>query len=243
MFSPLTLRVLSLFFATFKAVELGADSLLIDEDTCATNFMIRDTKMMQLVACEKEPITPFVRVVTSLKERGVSTVMVIGGTGDFFDVADHVLVMDCYRCRDATARAREIVAQHRAAGEPTTILAPFAPIRERHLLSNVLQPNGKVKVQTRNVISYGETDLDLSALEQIVSNSQANGISSALQTLAAAGGDAPLRSALESLDRLIDSNGLDALAPGQFNGGLMRPRLLETGGAINRLRRDFIKQR
>merc|ERR1712238_374007 len=94
-----------------EVIECGANALLIDEDTCATNFMIRDDKMMQLVAADKEPITPFVRIVRSLYEDcQVSSVMVIGGTGDYFDVADNVLVMDSYKCYDATERAKAIVA-------------------------------------------------------------------------------------------------------------------------------------
>ena len=73
--------------------------------------MIRDDKMIQLVAPEKEPITPFVRLVRSLYDDvGISTVIVVGGTGDFFDVADTVLVMDSYHCVDATERAKQIVA-------------------------------------------------------------------------------------------------------------------------------------
>ena len=74
--------------------------------------MIRDDKMMQLVAADKEPITPFVRIVRSLYDDcQVSSVMVIGGTGDYFDVADNVLVMDSYMCLDATERAKTIATR------------------------------------------------------------------------------------------------------------------------------------
>ena len=80
-----------------EALELGCTSLLIDEDTCATNFMIRDLSMQALVAADKEPITTFIRKVKPLfKEEGVSTVMVIGGSGDFFPLADTVIMMERY---------------------------------------------------------------------------------------------------------------------------------------------------
>ena len=73
----------SLLFQLY-AVELGTSALLVDEDACATNFMIRDDKMMQLVAPDKEPITPFVRKVRSpYEDLGISSILVVGGTVDY----------------------------------------------------------------------------------------------------------------------------------------------------------------
>merc|ERR1711904_755266 len=89
-----------------EALEVGASALLIDEDTCATNFMIRDAPMVELVAPEKEPITPFIKKVKPLfEDQGVSTVMVIGGSGDFFPIADTVICMERYAASDVTAQA------------------------------------------------------------------------------------------------------------------------------------------
>ncbi len=93
---------------------LAADSrlLLIDEDTSATNFMVRDERMAQLVSDEKEPIKPFIRSIRSLYEDlGVSTILVVGSSGDYLTVADTVLQMDCYVAKDVTARAKEICGQ------------------------------------------------------------------------------------------------------------------------------------
>jgi predicted ABC-class ATPase len=224
---------------------MGASTLLIDEDTCATNFMIRDSKMMQLVATDKEPITPFVSVVRSLyTERQVSTVLVVGGAGDFFNVADHVLLMDCYKCQDATERAKEIVRKH-----PDTLpVAPFGRIQERFPITNTnnqWSPNGKVKCRSRNTISYGDTELNLGALEQIVSIGQTHAIAGALQKLASStpNEDCSLLRLLQELDRSIEQGGLDdVLAPGLLHGDLVRPRLLEISGAINRLRRACVRQ-
>ena len=86
-----------------EAVEAGATTLLLDEDTSATNLLIRDSRMRELVAAEREPITPLVDRITALfRRRGVSTVMVMGGSGDYLDVADRVLLMDAYHLRDVT---------------------------------------------------------------------------------------------------------------------------------------------
>ncbi|MEO1070616.1 MAG: ABC-ATPase domain-containing protein, partial [Cyanobacteria bacterium J06638_6] len=75
-----------------EAIEAGATALLVDEDTSATNFMIRDRRMQALIAKDKEPITPFIDQIRQLyDDYGVSTILVMGGSGDYFDVADTVI--------------------------------------------------------------------------------------------------------------------------------------------------------
>ena len=208
--------------------------------------------MMQLVAVEKEPITPFVRLVRSLHEHcNISCIMVIGGLGDYFHVADKVLVMDSYQCLDATDRAMAIVAAAAATASNNDAASRqqqdvvFQSIRNRHAVMNKLDPAGKVKTLRKGIISYGETEIDLTSVEQIISASQTSAIASCLQKLASnytnnssAALTSSLRDQLQALDRALDQHGLDILAPGQYNGGLTRPRLLEVGAALNRIRRD-----
>jgi predicted ABC-class ATPase len=92
-----------------EALECGTKLLLIDEDTSATNFMIRDERMQALVATDKEPITPLLHRVRELYEQhSVSSVIVMGGSGDYFDVADTVIMMDAYEPRDVTNEARAL---------------------------------------------------------------------------------------------------------------------------------------
>ena len=212
----------------------------MDEDTCATNFMIRDDKMMQLVAKDKEPITPFIHKIRSLYEdHGVSSVLVIGGSGDYFDVSDTVVMMDCYKCIDVTGRAKEIAA---AAGRPTRheelTRMPFGTVTPRCLVGSAFKPNDKVNVRSKTVVSYGGVDLDLSGLEQIAGVCQTNSISLSLQRLAILSAGGTLREVLAILAASFDRGGLDVLAPGQFHGGLARPRLFEIAAAANRLRKE-----
>ena len=95
----------------------GARLLLVDEDTSATNLVIRDQRMQALVAKEREPLTPFCDLVRSLhRDHGVSTIVVVAGSGDYFDVADTVVWMDAYRPREVTADARG----RRAAARPAS---------------------------------------------------------------------------------------------------------------------------
>ncbi|MCD8509351.1 MAG: ABC-ATPase domain-containing protein [Bacillus sp. (in: Bacteria)] len=96
-----------------EALEMEAKVLFIDEDTSATNFMIRDSRMQKLVNKDQEPITPFIDRVKQLhEEKDVSTVLVIGGSGDYFDVADNVILMNNYQPFDKTEEAKRIASSH-----------------------------------------------------------------------------------------------------------------------------------
>lgn len=136
-----------------EALEVGATTLLIDEDTCATNFMIRDWKMQQLVAKDKEPITPFISKVRSLYSQcGVSSVLVIGGAGDYFSVADHVIMMDSYEPRDVTAEAKKIASEHDEVREESE----FGGFKPRIPLAAGFDVHGKVVARGLDRIQYGD---------------------------------------------------------------------------------------
>lgn len=140
-----------------EALEIGATTLLIDEDTCATNFMIRDWKMQQLVSKDKEPITPFISKVRALfEQKSVSSVLVIGGAGDYFSVADHVIMMDAYEPRDVTKEAKAIARQH--DGEIRQD-ADFGGFQARIPLPQGFEVNGKVVSRGLGRIQYGEVRL------------------------------------------------------------------------------------
>lgn len=136
--------------AVVEGLEAGARLFLVDEDTSATNFMVRDTLMQKVVARDKEPITPFVERVRDLYERAsVSTVLVAGSSGAFFAVADRVIQMDCYRALDITERVRKACAERAAeAGDAGAAaagsgalgaVAPARPFRMPHF-DRVLPP-------------------------------------------------------------------------------------------------------
>ncbi len=222
---------------------MGATSLLIDEDTCATNFMIRDDKMMELVAKDKEPITPFIHKIRSLYEdHNVSSVLVIGGSGDYFDVADCVIMLDSYQCHDVTARAKQISSAAAASSGSSHVASssqPFGTIFSRCPVGDAYKANNKVAVRSKGVVSYGDIELEVGGLEQIVDMNQTNAVSFALQRISeTASGNKTLIQVLEEINAKVDREGLDALAPGHFHGGLARPRLFEIAGSANRLRKN-----
>ncbi|MBE3557575.1 MAG: ABC-ATPase domain-containing protein, partial [Firmicutes bacterium] len=225
-----------------EALELGASALLVDEDTSATNFMIRDRRMQALVSKAHEPITPFIDRVRELHQRfSVSSVLVIGGAGDYLDVADTVIRMDTYQPYDTTQEAR-LIAHTFPTGRQMEASDPFPRPKERIPLPASLEPFRGKKIHIRahgtDSLQYGGETIDLTAVTQLISPSQTRTIGLLLQQLIErdCNGRQSLRQALEKLYEALDEKGLDLLAPGQHHGELALPRLLEAGAALNRLR-------
>ena len=168
-----------------EALEAGATTLLIDEDTAATNFMIRDRRMQALVPKSGEPITPFVdRVRTLWEDRGVSSVIVLGGSGDYLDVADIVVAMKEFQPHDVTAEARR-VAEDLPTGRQQETPNPMGPIRGRAPVPHSLDPSrGRrevdLKVRDRETLVLGRHVIDLSAVSQLVSRAQTRAVGRAL---------------------------------------------------------------
>ncbi|MCU6708607.1 ABC-ATPase domain-containing protein [Paenibacillus sp. J5C_2022] len=232
-----------------EALEAGARTLLIDEDTSATNFMIRDARMQRLVAKEKEPITPFVDKVRLLNEQhGVSTVLVLGGSGDYFHIADTVIMLDEYKPADVTEEARAIAAevdtQREAEGG-----ASFGSVTSRIIMPGSFDATRgrreKVDAKGLDRILYGTSEIDLTAVEQLVDSSQTRAIACMLTCTAGryADGDTSIPSIIDKLYRLIEEKGLDAVSPhyGQHPGDLALPRGQELASALNRLRTLLVK--
>ena len=224
-----------------EALEAGARVMMMDEDTSATNFMIRDRRMQALIAKDREPITPYIDKVRQLyDDLGVSTTLVIGGSGDYLDKADTVIAMEEFRAHDVTARAREVVDAHRTqraeeGGER------FGRPGARTLKATGIVGKGdkppKVKVPHRKAIGIGQDDLDLGAVEQLVDESQTRAVAEALLRLTddrqLLGQTLP--ALLDALEAEIDARGLDALTRSP-RGDLARFRRFELAAALNRLR-------
>jgi predicted ABC-class ATPase len=228
-----------------ESIEMGAKVLLFDEDTCATNFMIRDTKMAALVSSGEEPITPFISRVRSLYETGgVSSILVVGGAGDYLNVADRVVKMKAYEAHDVSEMARQVVEQFKH----NVPLIKDDPIdwqqarKKRVVAPNVLQPGWKCSVRDRLKISYGpEIEIRLEAVEQLASEEQTNCVLRCLHAISdrvASGGGEP-NSVKEVIDAVVaDMNQNGVRSPDGFDGKLALPRRFEVAAALNRLRLD-----
>src|SRR5215217_6068243 len=156
-----------------EAVEVGTSLLLVDEDTSATNFMIRDERMRELV--RREPISPFIDLVRPLhRSLGVSTVVVAGGVGDYLDVADRVILMEYYEPSDATPRAREVTSKFPPRA-PLGDKEMRPPKRRRVLASSIDLRRGKretARGRGLHAIELGRERVDLSYLEQLAEAGQ-----------------------------------------------------------------------
>ena len=224
-----------------EAVEAGSTALLLDEDTSATNLLIRDSRMRELVAAEREPITPLVDRITALfRQRGVSTVMVMGGSGDYLDVADRVLLMDAYHLRDVTEQARRVVADQ---PRPLTELEDFAAPRQR--VPEPAPPRTRrgpvrTRAQGTSTLVLDREDIDISDVGGVTDPGQAEAIAYALRALLEQrfDGVSPLRECLDDLEALLDDEGLDALTDERERPAfLVRPRMVDVGAAVSRYRR------
>jgi predicted ABC-class ATPase len=231
---------------TIEALEMGAEVLLIDEDTSATNFMIRDHRMQDLVSKDREPITPFIDKIKQLDQNlGVSTILVIGGSGDYFDVADCVICMVEYRPCDMTLKAQEIAEKYRAERTPEGG-KDFGRLTERVPQTHSFDPSkGKksVKISTKGLksILFGIYPIDLTAVEQLVDTSQTRAIGDAVHYATRfMDGDKTLREVVETVQKEIEKNGLGVLNPMPV-GDYAEFRGHELAAAINRLRTLRVK--
>jgi predicted ABC-class ATPase len=222
-----------------EALEMGTSLLLVDEDTSATNFMIRDERMRELV--RKEPITPFIDLVRPLhRTLGVSTVVVVGGVGDYLDVADRVLLMEDYEPSDVTPRAREVVRE----------FPPRAPIGDGEMrpprgrsvrASSIDLRRGRretARGRGAHTIELGRERVELSYLEQLAEAGQTETIARLIGEFAAAGQSRSVKDVVEEALGSIAEKGLDSLGSyrGRHPGELSFPRAQEVAASINRIR-------
>ena len=225
-----------------EAIEAGARLLLIDEDTSANNFMVRDRRMQELVPKEGEPITPFVdRARTLHDEAGVSTVLVLGGSGDYLDVADRVVRMRDYLPEDVTSTARAI-ADRLPTGRRNEAVTRFTPATSRTIQVGSLDPKkGRrsvhVKVPDDRTLLFGPTDIDLAGIEQLATRSQIRAIGLALAWVFRSTGEAAsVETILDEVEEVLASKGIDGFSD-VLRGDLAAFRRFEMSAALNRLRR------
>jgi predicted ABC-class ATPase len=231
-----------------EALEAGAELFLIDEDTSATNFTIRDRRMQILIAKAKEPITPFIDKVRQLyTDYGVSTILVLGGSGDYFDVADLVIAIENYLPQDVTTQAKDIAGQYitERNSEGGTSFGKITPRIPLKASINPSQGKKEVNLKSRgtNLISLGEEEIDLSAIEQIIDPGQLKAIALAIvyarnKYLAQ---QLTISQILNLVSQDIDQYGLDVISE-YSQGDLAQFRTQELAAALNRLRSLVIIQ-
>ena len=229
-----------------ESVEAGARLLLIDEDTSATNFMVRDELMARVVSGDKEPITPFISRIRDLYEKaGISTILVAGSSGAFFHVADTVIQMDRYVPVEITDAAKKAAAVWDSGDSAGVFRAagfglpsePRIPSRNNALLR---EGRIKTKVLSGNSFLLAHDELDLRGLEQLVDREQVAALAQILKymELHLIDGRTPFEEIVDRMLTLIGSKGLEVLFDGStVRCGLADVRKAEIAGMLNRYRK------
>ena len=233
-----------------EAVDCGAKLLLIDEDRSATNFMIRDRMMKELI--EKEPITPFTDRVNELHlKEGVSTILVIGGSGEYLSVADKIYMMEDYLIHDVTKKSKAICISH---GVTTDVPADTDWTQNRILYSEHFSsyPEGsgseKLEVSDMGFIQIGDEWIDVRGLHDIVSKRQLDTLGFMLRQLMVSNKDHKI-DIVHRIDELyakIEVEGVDILYSPFFTTTerfLDLPRKQELLALISRMRKIQFVQR
>lgn len=232
-----------------EAISFGSKLFLIDEDKSATNFMIRDSRMKQLI--KKEPITPFTdRVRQMFNETGVSTILVIGGSGEYLEIADNVILMDEFTAYNFTREAKAICNRSLESiiGEN---LQPVNWYDNRKIKREGFTPYPKEQgterfdvVETETIL-IGDEKLDVRMLHGIISHAQLNALAYMLRFMEVKASEEviDIGELVSRVYREIETNGLDSVFTSVFltERWLELPRKAELVSAINRMRNiEFI---
>lgn len=239
-----------------EGMEAGSRLFLLDEDTSATNFMVRDAFMQRVVSPDKEPITPFLSRARELYEKaGISTILVAGSSGAFFHIADTVIQMDCYQPVDITKKAKELCGKFPISYEkPLPFVMPEsrrvmtkdenAAVRRRDYRTGAVKKDEperlKVKVMGRDGFSLGKQNVDLRYIEQLIDTEQTAALGLLLKYAVEhlIDGRRTLSDIAEFLQEQLSKKGLAFFADGGYiPGGYAMPRVQEIYSCLNRYRR------
>jgi predicted ABC-class ATPase len=224
-----------------ESIESGGSVLLMDEDTCAANFMIRDKRMQILIPKKDEPITSFIdSIKTMYSSRGISTILVMGGSGDYFDVADCVIQMKDFLPYDVTEKAHEI-AKKFPTGRVRELSENFYIKLGRRPFGAGISPYnefGKIRISSPDVhkLVFGQNEVDLSDLEQIAESAQIKAIGLTIQKLLSKmDGTLTIEELVQEILQTLDINGIDSI-DGNYTGDIAMFRTIDLVSVLNRIR-------
>lgn len=232
--------------AIAESIESGSRLFLIDEDTSATNFMVRDAFMQEVISGSKEPITPFIERARQLYEQaGISTILVAGSSGAFFHIADTIIQMDGYQPKDITEHVKKMCAEYPLCRTGT--IAPFALPQSRRImnwpkkleLEKKKHKPIKVKLHDRDSFSIGREAVDLRYVEQLTDAEQTQSLGRlllyGLEQLT--DGKRTLPQIADQLDELLRQQGMEGFFSGSPVCGFAAVRRQEIFACLNRFRR------
>lgn len=232
-----------------EAIEAKSQVLLIDEDTSATNFMVRDELMQHVIQKDKEPITPFLERARDLYEKaGISTILVVGSCGSYFYIADQIIQMDNYCPVDITEKTRKLLKEYK---KPDCEAEGFALPSEKRSISfgssvvrrknyrgtGMVEEHEKLKVMGRESLMLGKEQLDLRYLEQLADREQTQTLGYLLKYAKEqySGKTTDLTALMESLIRKLEKEGIGSVSgQKEIPAGMAMPRRQEIYACFNR---------
>lgn len=226
-----------------EGIESGSKLFLIDEDTSATNFMIRDELMQKVICRQEEPITPFIERVNAMyEELGISSIIVAGSSGSFFQVADRIIQMREYVPYDITRKAKDAAADYPAL----TIDPHFPPSQSKRMPkpNQALKKEQRLKMKTSatHEMMIAKDSIELRYLEQLIDSEQTNALAYALKymELHLMDGKKTLPQLLDEIEKCISQKGLESLFDREYvRSSLAAPRRQELAACINRYRKLY----
>lgn len=224
-----------------EAMEAGSRVFLIDEDTSATNFMIRDELMQSVVGRDSEPITPYIDRLRELYENyGISSIIVAGSSGSYFHKADHIIQMRQYIPEEITNFAKAKAAEYPlkmdkapSCREPSFDRRPKG-VRERP------GERTKIKVLGKDSIQLNRDNIDLRYVEQLVDSEQLTALGYLLNYAQKhlMDGQRSMVQIVDELTDILNKNGLDKICESSYlPSGLAMPRKQEIFACFNRYRK------
>lgn len=230
-----------------EALEAGSKLLLMDEDTSASNFMVRDELMQEVIAREQEPITPFLeRAIGLWHEGGISLILVVGSCGAYFHIADRVIQMDCYHAKDITVRAKAALSGHPIpalsapgfhlpSGGRIVDLSGSCQTRKNYRGDGYRQERLKVKRLGKTAFSVGERELDLRYVEQLIDAGQTQALAYMVRYAREHLAGQQVEDIVDTLVRLVEQKGLGGICGSAVvPAGLALPRSQEIFACFNR---------
>ena len=232
-----------------EAIEAKSQVLLIDEDTSATNFMVRDELMQRVIQKDKEPITPFLERARDLYEKaGISTILVVGSCGSYFYIADQIIQMDNYCPVDITEKTRKLLKEYK---KPDCKAEGFVLPSEKRNISfgssvarrknyrgtGMVEEHEKLKVMGRESLMLGKEQLDLRYLEQLADREQTQTLGYLLKYAKEqySGKTTDLTALMESLIRKLEKEGIGSVSgQKEIPAGMAMPRRQEIYACFNR---------
>ena len=238
--------------AIVESMEAGSSLFFIDEDTSATNFMVRDSFMQKVIRRSKEPITPFLERARDLYEKaGISTILVAGSSGAFFHIADTIIQMDCYKAIDITTSTKALCKEnplpktsatefHQPDSHRIMSTPDFQTKASRNSHASHADRGLKVKTHDRYTFSIGKEIIDLRYVEQLADFEQTSALASMLRFACESliDNQLTLDEVAKKLISILETKGFSGISSTSYlSCGLAMPRKQEIYACLNRFRR------